>query len=43
MTRSHRLIHRLLWPALALLVALGFTSALVLRPSLETPAIEQGK
>ena len=32
MTRGHRGIHRLLWPALALVVALGFTLALVLRP-----------
>lgn len=32
MTRSHRAIHRLLWPVLALLVALGFVMALWLRP-----------
>jgi len=32
MTRSHRSVHRIIWPALALLVALGFTMALVLRP-----------
>ena len=32
MTRGHRTVHRLLWPALALIVALGFTMALVLRP-----------
>jgi hypothetical protein len=41
MTRSHRLVHRLLWPALALVVAIGFTLALVLRPPPEPPAIEQ--
>jgi hypothetical protein len=37
-TRRHRTFHRLVWPALALLVALGFTMALVLRPSPEPPA-----
>ena len=30
MTRGHRTVHRMLWPALALIVALGFTMALVL-------------
>jgi hypothetical protein len=38
MTRSHRLVHRALWPALAILVALGFTLALVLRPPPDPPA-----
>jgi hypothetical protein len=32
MTRSHRSVHRLLWPMLAFLVALGFAMALTLRP-----------
>jgi hypothetical protein len=32
MTRGHRTFHRLLWPALAVVIALGFTLALVLRP-----------
>ena len=32
MTRGHRALHRMLWPALAVIVALGFTMALVLRP-----------
>ncbi len=32
MTRGHRNVHRLLWPVLAVLVALGFTMALVKRP-----------
>jgi hypothetical protein len=41
MTRTHRRIHRALWPTLALLVALGFTLALVLRPPPEPPAVEQ--
>ena len=36
MTRGHRTFHRMLWPALALIVALGFTMALVLRPPPET-------
>ena len=38
MTRGHRSFHRILWPALALLVAFGFTMALVLRPPTEPPA-----
>jgi len=37
MTRGHRTIHRLLWPLLAVLVALGFTMALVKRPPPEKP------
>ena len=37
MTRGHRTFHRMLWPALALIVALGFTMALVLRPPPEEP------
>ena len=32
MTRSHRTVHRVLWPVLALLVAFGFSMALYLRP-----------
>jgi hypothetical protein len=32
MTRSHRSVHRALWPILALAVALGFAMALTLRP-----------
>jgi hypothetical protein len=43
MTRTHRRIHRVLWPVMALVVALGFTMALVLRPPPETPAVEQSK
>jgi hypothetical protein len=38
MTRGHRTVHRLLWPVLAVLVALGFTLALVQRPLPEQPA-----
>ena len=38
MTRGHRAFHRMLWPALALIVAFGFTMALVLRPPPDTPA-----
>jgi hypothetical protein len=32
MTRTHRMVHRLLWPALALAVTLGIAMALLLRP-----------
>ena len=38
MTRGHRTFHRLVWPVLALIVALGFTMALVKRPPPEPPA-----
>src|SRR5262249_1258535 len=40
MTRSHRSVHRALWPVLALAVALGFAMALTLRPppNVEAPA-----
>jgi hypothetical protein len=37
MTRKHRMAHRLAWPALALLIGLGITMALVLRPPPEPP------
>ncbi len=42
MTRGHRAFHRMLWPALALIVALGFTMALVLRPPPEAAAGASG-
>ena len=32
MMRTHRTVHRLLWPVLAVLVTIGVTMALVLRP-----------
>jgi hypothetical protein len=32
MRRAHRSLHRVLWPVLALAVALGLTMALKLRP-----------
>jgi hypothetical protein len=32
MTRAHRLIHRVIWPGLALAVMLGVALALWLRP-----------
>ena len=38
MTRGHRSVHRLLWPVLAVLAALGFTMALVKRPPPDHPA-----
>ena len=37
MTRGHRALHRMLWLVLAVIVALGFTMALVLRPPPEPP------
>jgi hypothetical protein len=37
MKRSHRVVHRALWPVLALAVALGFALALDLRPPPEEP------
>jgi len=43
MTRGHRTVHRLLWPLLALLVAVGFTKALVKRPPPEQPANDASK
>jgi hypothetical protein len=43
MTRKHRLVHRMVWPALALAVCLAFVMALVLRapPPPEVPAQAQ--
>jgi hypothetical protein len=38
MTRQHRSLHRLLWPILALVVAVGFVLALWLRPPPEGAA-----
>jgi hypothetical protein len=38
MTRGHRTVHRFIWPVLAIMVALGFTLALALRPPPEQPA-----
>jgi len=32
MTRTHRSLHRVLWPILAVIVAIGFALALWLRP-----------
>jgi hypothetical protein len=32
MTRKHRSVHRLLWPALALTLAIAFALSLYLRP-----------
>jgi hypothetical protein len=39
MTRTHRRIHRMVWPALALVVGVAFVRALVLRapPEIEAP------
>jgi hypothetical protein len=43
MTRSHRLAHRLIWPVLAVLVVLGLSMALALRPPPDPPAVAGGK
>jgi hypothetical protein len=43
MTRSHRLAHRLIWPVLAIAVALGLTMALTLRPPPDPPAAAGSK
>ena len=44
MRRSHRSVHRLLWPLLAGCVALGLIFSLVLRPSIpiEPGAVSKG-
>ncbi len=33
MRRGHRIVHRRLWPILALIVGIGFALALYLRPA----------
>jgi hypothetical protein len=38
MTRKHRFAHRIVWSVLTVLVALGFTMSLVLRPPPDPPA-----
>jgi hypothetical protein len=43
MTRSHRLAHRLIWPVLAVVVALGTVMALALRPPPDPPAATESK
>jgi hypothetical protein len=45
MREAHRRVHRVLWPALALTVAIAFSLALVLRPPvpIEAPAAEAQK
>lgn len=43
MTRSHRALHRLIWPLLALVVAFGFTMALTLRPPPDPPPAAEPK
>jgi hypothetical protein len=44
MRRSHRSAHRLLWPLLAVCVALGLSFALALRPPIpvEPGAVSEG-
>jgi hypothetical protein len=46
MRRSHRAVHRALWPVLAVAMALGVAAALVLRPPSDAPAptsVEEAK
>ncbi len=43
MTRSHRLAHRLIWPLLAIVVVLGLSMALTLRPPPDPPAASDKK
>jgi hypothetical protein len=43
MTRNHRSVHRLLWPALALTVAIAFAMALYLRPPIAAEPIPPTK
>ncbi|HXW26831.1 MAG TPA: hypothetical protein VEK73_18965 [Xanthobacteraceae bacterium] len=46
MRRTHRAVHRALWPALAVLVTFGVAMALVLRPppKVEPPeAVEESQ
>ena len=39
MTRTHRSLHRIVWPILALLVAIGVVLALWLRPPPDHAAV----
>jgi hypothetical protein len=43
MTRKHRSVHRLLWPALALTIAVGFALSIYLRPPIATAPIPAAK
>lgn len=44
MTRAHRRLHRLVWPALALLLGLALALSLALRAPPQPPAsVEAGK
>jgi hypothetical protein len=42
MNRSHRRVHRLIWPALAVVVLFGLTMALTLRPPPDPPPAAGG-
>lgn len=42
MTRTHRFLHRLIWPVLAIAVGFGLTAALVMRAP-APPAQEQAR
>jgi hypothetical protein len=45
MTRKHRSVHRLLWPALALTIGVALAAALYLRPppAADTPSAAETK
>ncbi len=43
MKRTHRAVHRVLWPILALAVALGFALALDLRPPPDEPPASEAQ
>jgi hypothetical protein len=46
MRRAHRTAHRMLWPALAVLVGIAFAMSLVMRappPAPESPAAVEGQ
>jgi hypothetical protein len=43
MTRKHRSVHRVLWPALALTLAIGFALSIYLRPPIAAEPIPAAK
>jgi len=45
MTRKHRSVHRMLWPALALTIGVALAAALYLRPpaAVEAPSATETK
>ena len=43
MRRAHRTTHRMLWPALAVLVGIAFAMSLVMRAPPDPPAAIEGQ